>query len=96
MPIYEYTCKQCNHVHDSMRSIDSRDSPIDCPECEHNECSRNITGAMGAVDTLLTPDRATGGQYSQLMDKMKRGTPKSYHESLDRSSNRNGSIWGNN
>ena len=96
MPIYEYTCKKCNHVHDEMRSIDSRDSPIDCPECEHKECSRNITGAMGAVDTNLTADRVTGGQYSELMDKMKRGTPKSYHKNLDRSTSRNGSIWGNN
>jgi putative FmdB family regulatory protein len=91
MPIYEYTCKKCDHVHDEMRSIDSRDSPIDCPECEHNECSRNITGAMGAVDTLLTPDRATGGQFSQMIDKIKRGTPKSYHKNLDRTSNHNGS-----
>ncbi len=96
MPIYEYTCKKCNHVHDEMRSIDSRDSSIDCPECNHKECSRNITGAMGAVDTNLTPDKATGGQYSELMNKMKRGTPKSYHETLDRSSNRDGGIWGNN
>ena len=51
---------------------------------------------MGAVDTNLTPDKATGGQYSELMNKMKRGTPKTYHDTLDRSSNRDGGIWGNN
>ncbi len=96
MPIYEYTCKQCNHVHDSMRSIDSRDEPIECPECASMECSRNITGAMGAVDTTLTADKATGGQFSEIVDRMKRGTPKQYHETLDRSVNRDGGIWGNN
>jgi hypothetical protein len=51
---------------------------------------------MGAVDTLLTPDRATGGQFSQMIDKIKRGQPKAYHDTLDRTSNHNGSIWGNN
>ena len=96
MPIYEYTCNQCNHVHDAVRSVDNRDSPIESPECASMDSIKNVTGAMGAVDTKLTPDPATGGKYSQLMDKMKRGTPKAYHESLDRSSNRNGSIWGNN
>jgi putative FmdB family regulatory protein len=96
MPIYEYTCNKCNHVHDAVRSVDNRDSPIECPECASMDSIKNVTGAMGAVDTKLTPDKATGGQYSQLMDKMKRGTPKAYHETLDRSSSRNGSIWGNN
>ena len=50
---------------------------------------------MAAVDTNLTPDKATGGQYSEMIDKMKRGTPKAYHETLDRGTNQNGSIWGN-
>ena len=97
MPIYEYTCTKCDHVHDDIRTVANRDEPIDCPECEHNECSRNILNSvMAAVDTNLTPDKATGGQYSEMIDKMKHGTPKSYHETLDRGTNQNGSIWGNN
>ena len=71
MPIYEYTCTKCDHVHDDIRTVANRDEPIDCPECEHNECSRNI------------------------LNRMKHGTPKSYHETLDRGTNQNGSIWGN-
>ena len=96
MPIYEYTCKKCSHIHDAMRTIASRDEPIECPECGSMECSRNITHALGAVDTTLTPDKATSGQFSQLMDKMKRGHPESAHSSLDRASSRNGGLWGNN
>jgi len=51
---------------------------------------------MGAVDTTLTADKATGGQFSEITDRIKRGTPKQYHETLDRAANRDGGIWGNN
>jgi hypothetical protein len=51
---------------------------------------------MGAVDTTLTADKVTGGKFSEITDRIKRGTPKQYHETLDRAANRNGSIWGNN
>jgi len=96
MPIYEYTCESCSHTHDAMRTIASRDEPIECPECGSSECKRNITSALGAVDTTLTPDKATGGQFSQLMDKMKRSSTKDAHATLDRASSRNAGMWGNN
>lgn len=31
MPIYEYRCKECDHVTDAYRSVDNRN---DVPECE--------------------------------------------------------------
>jgi hypothetical protein len=44
-------------------------------------------------DATLTPDKKTGGQWGELMGKMKRGMPKRYHNNLDRASNNSGTRW---
>jgi len=50
------------------------------------------TPGLGA-GTTLTPDKKTGGQWGELMSKMKRGMPKRYHKNMDRASNNTGSRW---
>jgi len=39
----------------------------------------------------LTPDKATGGQWSELMSKMKEGVPEKLRKNLDSGTNRSGS-----
>jgi hypothetical protein len=46
-----------------------------------------------AADSTLTPDKKTGGQWGELMGKMKRGMPKRYHYNLDRASSHKGSRY---
>jgi len=33
MPIYEYRCRDCDHVFDALRSMSAADAPIPCPSC---------------------------------------------------------------
>jgi len=33
MPLYEYYCDTCNKVFDALRSVQSSDLPVKCPEC---------------------------------------------------------------
>lgn len=33
MPYYQFECRECHHITDSVRSIDRRDDLIACEEC---------------------------------------------------------------
>jgi len=95
MPIYEYTC-ECGHEFDDYLPVSKREKPIKspCPECGENKVSRKVSRATMGVDMDCTPDKKTGGDWSRLMDKIKYGTPKRYHEGLDRASSRSGGKLG--
>jgi len=41
----------------------------------------------------LTPDKATGGRWSELMNKMKAGAPRRLRGFYDRSNNMRGRRW---
>ena len=36
MPIYTYTCEECDHVHDDIRKLSEQKQPLECPECHAN------------------------------------------------------------
>ena len=40
MPLYEYNCKQCGHVFERVRGIDSDDNQVECPKCEQKNPKR--------------------------------------------------------
>ena len=44
-------------------------------------------------DSLLNANRATGGQWNELMTRMKSGIPKRYHNTLDAASKNTGRRW---
>jgi len=46
------------------------------------------------VDAKMTPDSKTGGQFSELMSRMKTGMPKKYRDNLDIASSRTGKRMG--
>ena len=65
-----------------------------CPHCDAKEVQKIITGFPGlASDTTLTPDNKTGGQWSEMMNRIKSNTPKKYHAGLDKSTNLSGKRW---
>jgi putative FmdB family regulatory protein len=96
MPIYEYKCNECEHTFDDYLSVSDRDKPLKqpCPECGVKAVSKLVSATTMGVDMNCTPDKKTGGDWSRLMDKMKRGTPKRYHQGIDRSTNRSGGKLG--
>ena len=98
MPIYEYYCDECKGKFDAVLPMARYDEPTTepCPACagigtvHRGVPSRIQTGA----DAALTPNNKTGGEWGQLMDKMKRNLPPSHHEQLDIASSRSGKRMG--
>ena len=99
MPNYDYCCDSCEHTWDDIFPIAKRDTPTKkpCPECSENTVRRGwITAPVGGVDATLTPDTATGGKWSELMNKMKKSPVinKASKVNLDAASSRTGARYG--
>jgi len=98
MPSYNYECDKCKKLWDDIRSIAERDKPTKepCPYCKKKGGVRKswegCTPGLGA-DHTLTPDKATGGRWSELMSKIKRGQPKSMRSRWDKGNNASGHRW---
>lgn len=43
MPIYEYQCRDCEHIFDQLRRRDEMDDAIDCPKCNSSETKRKLS-----------------------------------------------------
>lgn len=96
MPNYDYKCAKCEHTFEEFMSYDDREKPCKqpCPECGVKEVTKIIGGFPGlATDSTLTPDKKTGGQWSEMMNRVKRNIPKKYHGGLDKSTNMTGKQW---
>jgi len=97
MPNYGFICDGCNHQFDRLLPIKDRDIPLSegCPRCGDKKISKDFSGMRQsmAADSTLTPDKATGGQWSELMSRMKSGLGKRHHENLDKATNAKGRSW---
>tara|TARA_R110000824_G_scaffold48542_5_gene137023 strand:- start:1265 stop:1561 length:297 start_codon:yes stop_codon:yes gene_type:complete len=96
MPSYDYRCENCKEIWDSYETISKRDAPCKekCPHCGKKKVVRHIGEFPSlATDSTLTPNKKTGGQWNDLMGKMKGYTPKRYHDGLDSSSSKTGKRW---
>jgi|688.fasta_scaffold95247_2 putative FmdB family regulatory protein len=97
MPLYGYCCTSCDNEFDRFLAIDERDRPLneECDKCKNKTVVRNYTGFTQpiAVDVNNTPNKKTNGQWSQLMNKMKKGISPKYHDRLDRASDNRGTRW---
>lgn len=53
MPIYEYTCKKCNKIFESL-VLSSRDiKGIQCPECGSEEVQKMLSSfSFGSIETV--------------------------------------------
>ncbi len=87
MPNYDYKCEKCEHVFEEFKSMSERDVPTTepCPACGEMAVTKAI-GGMPAInsDTTLTPDKATGGKWSELMNRMKPKAGSYGRRQLDR------------
>ena len=99
MPIYTYTCSECNKSWDDIQTLSNADKPIKeaCPHCEACNCVKreSVYSTNMNADTTMTPDKATGGKWSAVMEKMRNapGVRKKDRENLDRASSRTGRRW---
>lgn len=46
MPIYEYTCQDCQAHFDARRSMADADMPIACPKCGSSHTRRGLSRFM--------------------------------------------------
>lgn len=97
MPTYDYRCESCDHLFESVQMMadDMKPTKEPCPKCGKKEIIKSwagVTPGLGA-DHNLTPDKKTGGQWSEMMGRIKNNIPKKYHQGLDKSTNMNGKRW---
>tara|TARA_R110002051_G_scaffold275287_1_gene336308 strand:- start:210 stop:509 length:300 start_codon:yes stop_codon:yes gene_type:complete len=97
MPTYDYQCNKCEMVWEDVYTISDRDIPLSksCPHCKKRNCvEKTFTSFPGsATDTNITPDKKTGGQWSELINKIKKGVPENAKKKLDRATNHSGRQW---
>jgi putative FmdB family regulatory protein len=91
MPNYEFICEDCGHSFCRLLSIDNRNTPLDegCEKCNSKSINKEYSiNPLILSDNTMTANKKTGGQWNELMSKMKSGMPKRYHERLDIASSR--------
>tara|TARA_R100000458_G_C8198169_1_gene189557 strand:+ start:253 stop:552 length:300 start_codon:yes stop_codon:yes gene_type:complete len=97
MPTYEYNCEKCSNLFEKYLTVCERNEPVKepCPECGEVGCVKKSVGGFPSVgvDLTLTPDKKTGGKWSALMNKMKRGLPERHQNKLGNSANMRGKRW---
>lgn len=93
MPLYEYNCERCKGQWETVLPIAARDTPLaqPCPQCKKRKCvRRGVSVCTMGVDATKGP----GSEFKQLMNKMKRGQPKSTHNALDHAASLRGKKYG--
>lgn len=97
MPTYNFKCTSCENSWDCFLSMNERDKPLSepCPKCKKQTVEREWMGAELSIasDATLTPNKATGGRWNELMSKMKSGLPSRYARKLDSPNNMSGRQW---
>ena len=87
MPIYDYGCGGCGELWEEFLSYDNRGNPEKnpCPKCGNATVKKMISGFPGiSTDSTLTPNKATGGKWSELMTRMKSGVPERMRGKMDK------------
>ena len=96
MPTYDYRCSKCEHTFEEFHSMNEDNTPIKkpCPKCGKKKVTKAVSKPVGiGADTNMTPDKKTGGQWSEMMGRIKNNIPKRYHAGLDKSTNMSGRRW---
>lgn len=97
MPSYDYMCEACNETWDDFQMMSSRDAPCKkpCPHCKKKKVKRTLPTEFPQMeaDSTLTANKKTGGQWNELMGKMKDYTPNRYHDKFDKASSNSGKRW---
>jgi putative FmdB family regulatory protein len=94
MPTYAFKCETCKHHFDEFLLMADNNKPLSkpCPKCKKKTIIRDYgSEEVGmALDATLSPNKATGGAWNELMAKIKPGIPKRFRKNLDAASERRG------
>ena len=94
MPTYVFRCENCKNKFDEFLSMSDNDKPLKnpCPKCKKKKVVRDYgsEGVGMALDTTLSPNKATGGAWNELMAKIKPGIPSRFRRNLDAATERRG------
>lgn len=97
MPNYAFKCENCEKKWECFLTVSERDTPLKekCPHCNKKKIAKDwMENSLSiGVDATLTPNKATGGRWNELMSKMKAGMPKRYGRKLDSPNNMSGRRW---
>lgn len=97
MPTYDYRCGSCDHLFESVQMMadDMKPTKEPCPECGKKEVTKSWARVTPGLcsDSNTTPDKKTGGQWSEMMGKIKSNLPERYKPNIDKATNRNGRRW---
>lgn len=96
MPNYEFKCDNCDSYFCRLLSIGDRNIPLteNCEHCGSVSIVKSYsTGPLLLSDSTMTPNKKTGGQWNELVSKIKKGTPKRFHNNLDVASSRTARRW---
>ena len=96
MPNYGFICEDCGHSFCRLLPIEKRNSPLKegCEKCNSGSINKQFSSnPLLLSDTTMTANKKTGGQWNDLMSKMKSGMSKRYHERLDIASSRTSRRW---
>ena len=80
-------CEECEHYFEESLSMSDMDKPTKepCPKCGKNKVKKTVGGFPSvAADSTLTPNKATGGRWNELMTRMKSGLPERMRDGLDK------------
>ena len=61
MPVYEYDCKACGHVSESLRPMRDADAPIACESCGSKRTKRAHSVFAAATSTAAEVPVPMGG-----------------------------------
>lgn len=94
MPTYSFKCENCSYNFDKTLSMAENSEPLQkpCPKCKQKKVIRDYgsEGVGMALDATLSPNKATGGAWNELMAKIKPTIPKRFRKNLDAASSRRG------
>ena len=99
MPVYEYYCTECGHEFTEILPMARYDEPCErpCESCLMEGVKRGVPSTIQTgVDATLTPNKATGGRWGELMDRMQKapGIRKSDADHLQNASSKTGKRMG--
>ena len=99
MPVYEYYCTECGHEFTEILPMARYDEPCaePCGACKSETVKRGVPSTIQTgVDATLTANKATGGQWGELMSRMQTapGIRKKDSDHLEVASSRTGKKMG--
>ena len=90
--MYDYRCEKCEKLWEEHLSMSNSDKPCGekCPHCGADDTVKKHVGGFPGVnvDATLTPDKATGGRWSEVMNRINNSLPDRYKTGSDMSGHR--------